>query len=95
MEREPSHRDETARRVKKPAKAAPPALPHAVVSDALESGPEKSASCDVVPDAGGRDPALAHVEPKQRSAGSLAKSSATYRVVIQCVVDRRGSDTSR
>ena len=94
MEREPSHRDEAAPRVKKPAKAAPPALPHAVVSDALESGPEKSVSCDVVPDADGR-PDLAHVEPKQMSAGSLAKSTATYRVVIHCVVDRRGSDTSK
>ena len=91
MEREPSHRDETAPRVKKPAKAAPQALPHAVVSDALEP----KVSCDVVPGADGRDPALAHVEPTQRSAGSLAKSTATYRVVINCVVDRRDSDASR
>ncbi len=94
MEREPSRRDESASRVKKLAKKATPALPHAVVSDGVEGVPEGTVSCDVVPSVGGRDPAIAREEPTRRGAGSLAKSTTTYRVVIRCALDRRGSASS-
>ena len=96
MERERIHRNPAAPRVKKPSKKAPP---HAVVSGIEDVVPEGSVSCEVVPPGvgGGETAAIGpgQREPKQEIAASLGKGTATYRVVIQCGLDRRKSGSSR
>jgi hypothetical protein len=100
MESDASNRDPTAPRVKKRSKKVPPAtaLPHSVVSGRAEGVPGGSVSREVVPPhLDGREPAAigwAHGEPPQVSAGSLGTGTATYRVVITCGLDRRGSASS-
>jgi len=96
MERERIQRDPTAPRVKKPSKKVPP---HAVVAGIGEVVPEGSVSCEVVPPGvGGSETAAigpAQGEPKQEIAARLGKGTATYRVVIQCALDRRKSGSCR
>ena len=100
MESEASNRVPAAPRAGKRSKKVPPAkaLPDSAVSGRVEGVPGGSASCEVVqPGQEVREPAAigwAYVEPPQLGAGSQGTGSATYRVVISCVLDRRESDSS-
>ena len=100
MASEASNRGHSTPRPGRRTKEVPPAttLPRSAVSGGVEGVPGGSAPCEVVqPGLEAREPAAigwAYEEPPQLSDGSLGTGSATYRVVISCVFDRRESGSS-